>query len=166
MIEPCFIFVFLNFRIFFLLMPTEQALNAHRSAKVKKSSCQDKCFTCGRWIPPVFISGIVAWSYYAYVVNLCFGYISSTPTIVVYLIFYHIFLAAFVFVYYKTIFSKPAPVPDEYYPNADVIISYHSESDHHKRRQILAYFARSLPVSQRNVDGSEFFPFISLFCIS
>ena len=51
-----------------------------------------------KWIPVIVISAIVAWSYYAYVVQLCIFTVSqdSEVAMVILLILYHIFVSFFV----------------------------------------------------------------------
>uniref|UniRef100_A0A3B5QWY9 Palmitoyltransferase n=1 Tax=Xiphophorus maculatus TaxID=8083 RepID=A0A3B5QWY9_XIPMA len=57
------------------------------------------CKRALNWVPVLFINLVVAWSYYAYVVELC---------VFSYLVIFHIFLAMFIWSYWKTIWSKPA----------------------------------------------------------
>ena len=56
------------------------------------------CVSLFKWIPVIVISAIVAWSYYAYVVQLCIFTVSrdSEVEMVILLILYHIFVAFFV----------------------------------------------------------------------
>ena len=56
------------------------------------------CVSLFKWIPVLVISAIVAWSYYAYVVQLCIFTVSgdSQVVMVVLLIFYHNFVILFV----------------------------------------------------------------------
>ena len=56
------------------------------------------CVSLFKWIPVVVISAIVAWSYYAYVVQLCIFTVSrdSEVATVILLILYHIFVSFFV----------------------------------------------------------------------
>ena len=54
------------------------------------------CLSLFKWIPVLVISGIVAWSYYAYVVHLCLYTVQSEVEKVILLVFYHIFVTFFV----------------------------------------------------------------------
>ena len=56
------------------------------------------CVSLFKWIPVIVISAIVAWSYYAYVVQLCIFTVSqdSEVEMVILLILYHIFVSFFV----------------------------------------------------------------------
>ena len=56
------------------------------------------CVSLFKWIPVLVISGIVGWSYYAYVVQLCLFtvYNDSEVEMVILLLLYHIFVTFFV----------------------------------------------------------------------
>ena len=54
------------------------------------------CVSLFKWIPVLVISGIVTWSYYAYVVHLCLYTVQSEVEKVILLVFYHIFVTFFV----------------------------------------------------------------------
>uniref|UniRef100_A0A1A8F6B0 Palmitoyltransferase n=2 Tax=Nothobranchius korthausae TaxID=1143690 RepID=A0A1A8F6B0_9TELE len=66
------------------------------------------------WIPVIFISLVVCWSYYAYVVELCILTIRSIGEKIIYLVFFHLSFGMFVWSYVKTIFSKPANPSKEF----------------------------------------------------
>ncbi len=67
-----------------------------------------------KWIPVVFIASVVAWSYYAYVVQLCLLTVQSTAEKTVLLVLYHFFLTMFVWAYWQTIFTSPGHVPEKW----------------------------------------------------
>ncbi|CAG9806120.1 unnamed protein product [Chironomus riparius] len=64
-----------------------------------------------KFIPVIFITSIIAWSWYAYVIELCFGAVHSSIEAFFLLVFYHISLFFLLWSYYKTIFTKIALVP-------------------------------------------------------
>lgn len=98
-----------------------------------KINSRGPCYWCVRavkWIPVLFITTIVIWSYYAYVVQLCIGMyirniafgmltslflvtIESDAKKVLFLIFYHILFIMFFWSYFQTIFIDVGRVPDK-----------------------------------------------------
>ncbi|KRZ58482.1 Palmitoyltransferase ZDHHC2 [Trichinella nativa] len=131
------------------------------------------CLQLFRWVPVVFISVVVLWSYYAYVFELCFfsvqSYIEKGAVAeefvvafyallkilfrsAVYLIPYHLIVILFMWSYWKTIFSTVYTAP----PLFSI-----SSSDVTRLRQgnleatsgFIAELTNSLPVRCRNKDG-------------
>lgn len=101
-------------------------------------SCANVSYNCMqilKWIPVLFITSIIFWSYYAYVVELCickltlstlnfqfiektlpnlYFFLDAVPNIAercVYLLFYHIIAMLFFWSYLQTIFTAPGKVP-------------------------------------------------------
>lgn len=90
-----------------------------------------------KWIPVIFIVGIIGWSYYAYVVQLCireywieicrwnlfrirtnlgmkFTFLVSVRTLpeqIVFLFFFHIIFVMFFWAYWQTVFTTVGTVP-------------------------------------------------------
>ncbi|XP_031783588.1 palmitoyltransferase ZDHHC15B isoform X1 [Nasonia vitripennis] len=111
------------------------------------------CVKAVKWIPVVFILSIVFWSYYAYVVPLCYETIESNVQKVFYLIFFHIFFFLFLWSYWQTIATDLVKVPDKFkLPAAEMekLLQAESESTH---RQILERFAQDLPITNRTIKG-------------
>lgn len=94
------------------------------------------CINALKWLPVLLITVIVGWSYYAYVVQLCFckysqyylydtthnpnhcsllsiDLVPSTLEFVLYLFFYHIFLFMFLWAYMKTVFCNIGEIPNQ-----------------------------------------------------
>uniref|UniRef100_A0A8C6VJU7 Palmitoyltransferase n=1 Tax=Naja naja TaxID=35670 RepID=A0A8C6VJU7_NAJNA len=65
------------------------------------------------WVPVVFIALVVAWSYYAYVVELC---------VFIYLVIFHLSFVMFAWSYWKTIFTFPASPSNEVNKSFKVLI--------------------------------------------
>lgn len=115
------------------------------------------CFWCikaMKWVPVIFIMAIVCWSYYAYVVQLCFLTIQSTVNCVLYLIVYHVCLFMFIWAYYQTVFTDIGRVPVKYkIPDSDHEQLLRAESPE-EQRQILEEFSRNLPNANVNMNGT------------
>ncbi|KAL3289382.1 hypothetical protein HHI36_022813 [Cryptolaemus montrouzieri] len=113
------------------------------------------CFWCIRaikWVPVLFIMTIVAWSYYAYVVQLCFLTVDSVVSVILYLIFYHLTLAMFLWAYWQTIFTEIGRVPQKYkIPDLDHEQLLRAESPE-EQRNILEEFSKNLPNVNVNMN--------------
>ncbi|GAB0091748.1 Palmitoyltransferase [Sergentomyia squamirostris] len=111
------------------------------------------CFRIIRWIPVVFIVAVIFWSYFAYVVQLCFLSITSVAEKVILLLLYHFFFTMFVWSYYQTIFTSIGTVPPKFrIPSSEVEKLNRADSEEAQKR-ILEAFARQLPVVSRTVTG-------------
>lgn len=91
-----------------------------------------------KWIPVIFIVGIIGWSYYAYVVQLCIREywpaicrwnvcssrirfncgdltfpvsVRTLPEQIIFLIFFHIIFVMFFWAYWQTVFTSVGTVP-------------------------------------------------------
>ncbi|ELT91032.1 hypothetical protein CAPTEDRAFT_220171 [Capitella teleta] len=71
------------------------------------------CFALVRWTPVLFITAVIVWSYYAYVIQMCLFSISNIPEKIIYLFIYHPILFIFCWAYWKTIFTETGTVPKE-----------------------------------------------------
>ncbi|XP_061595549.1 palmitoyltransferase ZDHHC20-B-like isoform X2 [Cololabis saira] len=112
------------------------------------------CKRALNWIPVLFINLVVGWSYYAYVVELCVYTILNDAERVSYLVVFHIFLAMFVWSYWKTIWSKPAnPSIAFALPRAEKDL-YEKEQRAEVQQGILKRVARNLPVYTRTAGGA------------
>ncbi|XP_075919509.1 palmitoyltransferase ZDHHC20-B-like [Petromyzon marinus] len=57
------------------------------------------------WLPVVFICGVLAWAYYAYLLPLCVYTVTDTTEKVCYLISYHGSLAMLLWAFFQTVFT-------------------------------------------------------------
>ncbi|XP_060596193.1 palmitoyltransferase ZDHHC15B-like isoform X2 [Ruditapes philippinarum] len=114
------------------------------------------CCAAFRWTPVVFISAIVVWSYYAYVVQMCFLTVDSVAEKVIYLLLYHPFLLMFVWSYGKTIFTPVGTVPKRFYLSKQDADRLMRENNEEVQKNILIDFARNsnLPVQNRTHSGA------------
>ncbi|NXT68679.1 ZDH20 Palmitoyltransferase, partial [Chaetops frenatus] len=100
------------------------------------------------WVPVAFIALVVAWSYYAYVVELClyspnsyFYFIA-----VVYLVVFHLSFVMFVWSYGKTIFTSPATPSNEFCLSKADKEQYEKEERPESQQEILRKAAKDLPI--------------------
>ncbi|XP_038054998.1 palmitoyltransferase ZDHHC20-B-like isoform X2 [Patiria miniata] len=111
---------------------------------------------CG-WFPVVFITAVIIWSYYAYVVELCIFILvgKSIPLMLLYLVLYHVFLVMFLWVYWRTIWTPVAKVPDEFYLTSSELQQYEAEDRNEEKIEILKSLARDkrLPIWTRTYGG-------------
>nr|XP_051706650.1 palmitoyltransferase ZDHHC20 isoform X3 [Oryctolagus cuniculus] len=101
------------------------------------------------WVPVLFITFVVAWSYYAYVVELCVFTISGNEEngkTVVYLVAFHLFFVMFVWSYWMTIFTSPATPSKEFYLSNSEKERYEKEFSQERQQEILRRVARDLPI--------------------
>ncbi|XP_078370404.1 palmitoyltransferase ZDHHC20-A-like [Oculina patagonica] len=73
-------------------------------------TCLFKSF---QWIPVLFINAVIVWSYYAYVLILCFESVQSPFERAVYLILYHPFFVMLMISYWRTICASSGLVPSQ-----------------------------------------------------
>lgn len=104
-------------------------------------------------IPVIFITALIVWSYYAYVVQLCLFTVPSTVEKVAYLIFYHVLLIMMSWSFWKAIFTPAAVTPPQYQLSSAVLEQYSSEVNEANRKEILDQAARNLPVQCRTLTG-------------
>ncbi|XP_075707746.1 palmitoyltransferase ZDHHC20 isoform X2 [Rhinoderma darwinii] len=98
------------------------------------------------WIPVVFITLVVCWSYYAYVLELCIFTINSVTEKVAYLVFFHLFFTMFVWSYWKTIFSCPTNPSKEFCLSKSDKELYEKEERQEYQQEILKRAAKDLPI--------------------
>ncbi|XP_033216454.1 palmitoyltransferase ZDHHC15B-like isoform X1 [Belonocnema kinseyi] len=112
------------------------------------------CLKAVKWIPVIFILTIVAWSYYAYVVQLCYYTVESGVQKAFYLIFFHILFVMFLWAYWQTVSTDLTPIPDKFkIPSEDMEKLLDAENEE-IQRQILDRFAQDLPITNRTVKGA------------
>uniref|UniRef100_A0A8C6VLG2 Zinc finger DHHC-type palmitoyltransferase 20 n=1 Tax=Naja naja TaxID=35670 RepID=A0A8C6VLG2_NAJNA len=98
------------------------------------------------WVPVVFIALVVAWSYYAYVVELCVFTITSIGEKVIYLVIFHLSFVMFAWSYWKTIFTFPASPSNEFCLSKTDKEQYEKEERPESQQEILRRAAKELPV--------------------
>jgi len=106
-----------------------------------------------RWIPAIFVTGVVLWSYYAYVVELCIMTVDSTWERALYLTLYHPFLILFVWSFWQTIFTEPATPKQEYYLTRQEVQKVENALTDEERALCLRQCARNLDIQNRTFGG-------------
>ncbi|XP_070265421.1 palmitoyltransferase ZDHHC20 isoform X5 [Myotis yumanensis] len=107
------------------------------------------CLRGAGWVPVLFITFVVAWSYYAYVVELCVFTLSGNGEngkAVVYLVAFHLFFVMFVWSYWMTIFTSPASPSKEFYLSNSEREHYEKEFSQERQQEILRRTAKDLPI--------------------
>lgn len=111
------------------------------------------CCDIVRWIPVVFITAIIVWSYYAYVVQMCLFTVPSIAEKVIYLLIYHPILVLFLWSYGKTIFTPVGAVPRQFYLSKSDVDRMLRENEE-GQKAVLINAAKELPVLNRTHSGS------------
>ncbi|XP_034252828.1 palmitoyltransferase ZDHHC15B-like isoform X2 [Thrips palmi] len=112
------------------------------------------CVKTVKWFPVIFIVSVILWSYYAYVIQLCFFVIPFGLQKALYIILYHGFLFFFLWSYFQTIFTSNGRVPVQFrLPATELDRLMQAESDEAKI-QVVKRFAQNLPVSNRTTTGA------------
>ena len=109
-----------------------------------------------KWLPVLFITGVISWSYYAFIIELCIFTVESLGEKIFYIITYHVILVLFVWSYFKTIFA-PIPKTDSSWKLSTAMLerlsSAKSEEDW-KNLLELFVIEMELPVVQRSIQGA------------
>ncbi|BFZ14860.1 hypothetical protein BsWGS_17899 [Bradybaena similaris] len=106
-----------------------------------------------KWGPVVFITAIIGWSYYAYVVEMCINAADTIAEKVVFLLLYHPILFLFLWSYYQTIFANIRGPPKEFFLNQSEWQRLESETNENVQKEQLNHFARKLPIQNKTVAG-------------
>jgi len=109
-----------------------------------------------KWIPVFVISGIVAWSYYAYVVHLCILTIESDVEKVLLLIPYHILATLFLASYWRTVWTRPGDIPKRFRLTADELDNVEGSENDETQKRLLEQIIidKDLPVAMRTIQGA------------
>ncbi|XP_033871610.1 palmitoyltransferase ZDHHC2 isoform X1 [Acipenser ruthenus] len=118
------------------------------------SSIKRSCRRVLYWIPVLFITMIVGWSYYAYVIQLCIGSITNIGEKVVCVVAYHLFFIMFSWAYWKTIFTTPMNPSKEFhlsYTDREIL---EREERGETQQEVLRRIAKDLPIYTRTLSGA------------
>ena len=137
----------------------QQHISPHSQSRSKLSWLRRPCLIVAtgiKWLPVLFITGVISWSYYAFIVELCIFTVKSVGERVFYIALYHVILVLFVWSYWKTIFA-PLPIPGSTWKLSTAMLerlsSAKSEEDW-KNLLELFVIEMELPVVQRSIQGA------------
>jgi len=108
-------------------------------------------------LPVCFISAIVAWSYYAYVVALVLNAMEDNVVEqVVCAVFYHLIFIMFVWSYWMTVFTPPGSVPKSWFLSETAVASLAAAVSEDEWKATLARHADDMGcrTKQRSVQGA------------
>ncbi|XP_063700463.1 palmitoyltransferase ZDHHC20-B isoform X2 [Culicoides brevitarsis] len=120
----------------------------------RRSGPCDCCVRAVKWIPVLFIFSIICWSYYAFVVQLCFMTVENVAERVILILLYHVFCFLFLWSYYQTIFVDIALVPPEFRLKSTEVQKIYSAESEVEQREILEQYAQNLPITNRTITGA------------
>jgi len=106
------------------------------------------------WFPVIIINAIAVWSYFAYVVILCFDSVEDPIERAIYLIFYHPFFLMFMISYWKAILTSPGYVPSKFYLTSEDTEKYESAEN---PQDVVNDIAKDLPIVTFAVNKSTRF---------
>ncbi|CAO1383742.1 unnamed protein product [Diamesa hyperborea] len=99
-----------------------------------------------KWIPVIFIAMVMMWSYYAYVIELCFNVVESAVASFFLLLFYHISFFFLIWSYWQTIFTPIALVPAHFKVNKQEMEQIMSAKSAEEQTRTLRNLAKDLPI--------------------
>ena len=109
-----------------------------------------------KWLPVTFITAVIGWSYYAFVVVVCFQTVENLAEKIIFLIFYHIILALFVWSYFKTIFAPRCETPQQWKLSPAMVERLGKAHSEEEWKNLLELYVVEMEVSvmQRSVQGA------------
>jgi len=109
-----------------------------------------------KWLPVAFISAVIGWSYYAFVVVVCFQTVESLAEKIIFLIFYHLILTLFVWSYFKTIFAPKCETPPKWKLSPAMVERLGKAHSEEEWKNLLELYVVEMEVSvmQRSIQGA------------
>jgi len=123
------------------------------------NSIINSCIKCGealKWIPVLFIVSVLAWSYYAYVIQLCFFFIQNTVQLVFYFVIFHVILFMLAWSYWQTVFVPVGTVPKQFRLSSADMERLDQATTQEAHKQIFEELASNLPVLTRNPQSVRY----------
>ena len=109
-----------------------------------------------KWLPVAFISSVIGWSYYAFVVVVCLYTIDNLAQKIILLMFYHMILILFVWSYFKTIFAPKCDAPSTWKLSQAMVERLNTAASESEWKSLLELFVVEMNISvmQRSVQGA------------
>ncbi|CAJ0942372.1 unnamed protein product, partial [Mesorhabditis belari] len=122
----------------------------------EEGGCCYRCLQIVRWLPVLFVFSILAWAYYAYVIQLCFLTVENAIERSFYLFGFHLFFVLLIWSYCATVFAKLHKPPSQFFLPVEILNDVKNSAGDDKRiAQILQRYAaqEKLPIRMRSYDG-------------
>jgi palmitoyltransferase ZDHHC2/15/20 len=118
--------------------------------------CLKFSLDCLKWLPVIFIVLVLGYSYYAYNVVLCLGFVHNVVEKCIYIAFYHVFLLLLMVTYARTIVEPYKACPQEFHLSSNELYEYvEKTSDPKLAGEYMLNIVRNrhLPIYTRNPEG-------------
>jgi len=137
----------------------QQDINSQSQPRSKISWLRRPCLIIAtgiKWLPVFFIIGVISWSYYAFIVELCIFTVQSVGEKTFYIIVYHFILVLFIWSYWKTIFAPLAKSDTAWKLSIAMLERLSSAKSEEDWKNLLELFVveMELPVVQRSIQGA------------
>jgi len=96
-----------------IMGPPERNPTVRRRGNENGGRCKP-CIEFTKWLPVVFIVTVIAWSYYAFAIQLCILTMKELWLQIFSLTVYHIVLFLFLWAYWKTVFTNSGRIPKKF----------------------------------------------------
>ena len=137
----------------------QQHISPNSQARSKLSWLRRPCLIVAtgiKWLPVLFITGVICWSYYAFIVELCIFTVKSVGERIFYIATYHVILVLFVWSYFKTIFAPIPSTGSSWKLSTAMLERLSSAKSEEDWKNLLELFViqMELPVVQRSIQGA------------
>ncbi|XP_063058337.1 palmitoyltransferase ZDHHC15A-like [Engraulis encrasicolus] len=113
-----------------------------------------RCVWLLSWVPVTILILVILWSYYAYVVQLCFITLTGTVRKVIHLLMFHVCFGMFSWAFWRSAFTAPSPPSQEFQLSLMDRQRYEEQDTPEAQRQILLEISEKLPVHSRSASGA------------
>ena len=109
-----------------------------------------------KWLPVAFITAVISWSYYAFVVVVCIQTVESLAEKIIFIIFFHIILFMFLWSYARTIFAPRCETPQKWKLSPAMVERLGKAQTEEEWKNLLELYVVEMEVSvmQRSVQGA------------